>query len=98
MKSHPNLLLLRLFSYMMIDAFFSSTPLSAAGRPIYYDEEVEIKIEESVSVLLQNNRQVVKELVPPGMIILTNVRLIVVANYHLKSTAKSSTAWVNTNH
>lgn len=78
----------------MIEAYFSSTPLSVAGRPIYFDEEVEIKIEESVAILLQDNRRVVKELIPPGMIILTNVRLIIIANY---SATKSSliSAWVS---
>lgn len=82
---------------MMIESFFSSTPLSVAGRPIYFDEEVEIKIEESVSVLLHDNRRVVKELVPPGMLILTNVRLIIIASNQLNSATKSSliSAWVS---
>ena len=57
---------------------FNPTPLSAAGMPILHDEEVEIKNEDSVSVLLQEEKKVVKELFSPGIAVLTNIRLIII--------------------
>lgn len=58
----------------------SKTPLSSAGRPILLDEEVEVKIEEEVSVLVHNNKKVAYELLPPGVAVLTNLRLVFVAS------------------
>eukprot|EP01038_Epipyxis_sp_PR26KG_P006777 gene6777-9283_t len=57
---------------------FSSAPITSAGRPLYIDEEVEIKSEENVSIWLQSNKQILNKLFEPSLIILTNIRLIVI--------------------
>lgn len=71
---------------------FSPTPLSSSGRPILLDEEVEMKIIEHVSVIRQdpNNHTEGPEIYPPGLLVLTNFRLIIVVNTTTSSTALSS--------
>ena len=73
-----------------MEDFFSSTPLSVVGRPILFDEEVEIKMEDGVAIMLQEERKVLSELSPPGMVILINIRLIVIAKTNGSSTNLSA--------
>jgi ESCRT-II complex subunit VPS36 len=56
----------------------SPAPLSAAGRPVLLENEVEIKSETSVSVVTQSGRKATGELLSAGNVILTNFRVIVV--------------------
>lgn len=59
---------------------FSSIQLSSAGRPVFLEDEVEIRCEEGVPFLLQNEKKVVKEIIPAGLLVLTNFRMITVVN------------------
>ncbi len=57
---------------------FSSAPLSSSHRPLLLDGEVEIRNEDSVSVLMQNKKTVLHEIFGPGLFVLTNIRLITI--------------------
>lgn len=57
---------------------FVPAPLSSALRPVLIENEVEIKSENFVSVVLQNKKVVCGSLFPTGLIILTNIRLITI--------------------
>ena len=57
---------------------FNPIPLSSSGRPIFLEDEVEIRNEDGVSVTLQGNKKVIGSLFTAGLLVLTNYRLITI--------------------
>lgn len=51
-------------------------PLSISGNPILLEYEVEVKLEDNVSVIQNINKKSGQTLVPAGVIILTNYRIV----------------------
>jgi hypothetical protein len=68
---------------------FLSVPLSLNGRPMLLDEEVECKSEDGVSVVLQDHKNVLNQILSPGSLIITNFRIIVTQ----RTVVSSDTGW-----
>lgn len=53
--------------------------LSNAGMPILLESEVEVKCEDDVSLLEHKNKKAGRELVTSGMVVLTNLRIVLIS-------------------
>ncbi len=55
-----------------------SAPLSSSGRPVFLEDEVELRSEANVAITLQDKNKVTGMLFPSGLLIVTNFRLITI--------------------
>lgn len=69
--------------------YFSPVPLTTAQRPVLLDEEVEIKVIDSVATVLVDSSRAAEDLFPPALLILTNIRLIVVVTASTTPSARA---------
>lgn len=68
--------------------------LSLAGRPTLFDGEVELKISSWTQLISQRKKQFVKEILPIGVVMLTNCRCIfVVAESSISAGSAKDQAW-----
>eukprot|EP00981_Chlorochromonas_danica_P014203 scaffold7537_cov179-Ochromonas_danica.AAC.24 len=58
--------------------YFTSIPLTSAGRPVLLEEEVEVKVVDNVETVLIHPNGHLEHLFPPAVLILTNLRLLLV--------------------
>lgn len=64
---------------------FHSAPLSSSGRPIFLDDEVEIKFISNISIFQEVTESTKQEIYPSSTLLsLTNIRLIILAESSMK--------------
>lgn len=65
---------------VLSEFLITSVPLSNAGMLILLDSEVEVKCGGNVSVVEHVKKKATRELIPAGIIVLTNLRIVSISN------------------
>ena len=65
---------------VLSEFLITPVPLSNAGMLILLESEVEVKCGGNVSVVEHIKKKVARELIPAGLIVLTNLRIVSISN------------------